>query len=164
MSQIARTLTTQMSANKLATQTQIGSHHTVNHYLNLLEDMFVLRTLYSVDQNTGAYRFKKEKKFYFTDPLLARVAMRWLGLSMQEMEISHLAEMAVNEFLSQRFQRMGFLTSRSGEVDFYGHQKWAIEVKWAEDIKKLSPLYKNLILPFKRVWNQENIFLDLPQA
>ena len=159
LSQIALTLTSQMSVNKLAARTQIGSHHTVSSYLDLLEDMFVIRTLYSVDPNTGSYRFKKEKKYYFTDPLVARVAMGWLGLKITDIDIEQLAEMAVHEFLAQHFEHLGFLVSKkSGEVDFLGFRRWAIEVKWSDAIGNLSKSYKNLVIPYKRVWNQENMF------
>jgi len=163
MSQIAQTMTTPLSANKLSSRTQIGSHHTVNQYISLLEDLFAIRTLYSIDPDTGAFRFKKEKKYYFTDPVLVRISMKWLGLSINDIENSILAEMVVHEFLRRRFEHLGFLSSKKmGEVDFYAYKKWAIELKWSTDIKNLSKLYKDLVLPFKRVWTQENIFKDLP--
>ena len=163
MSQSVQTLSSQMSTQKLAQRTQIGSHHTVADYIQTLEDMFVMRTLYSIDPNTGALRFKKEKKYYLNDPIYVRLGLRWLGLNNSEVEESTLAEMAAHEYLQRKYNRIGFLSSASGgEVDFFAYKKWAIEVKWSEQITGLSKTYKNLNLPFKCVWNQENFFLNEP--
>ena len=163
LSQVALTMGSTMSLQKLAQRTQVGSHHTVSEYLNMFEDMFVLRSLYSIDPNTGAYRFKKEKKYYLTDPLILRLALHWVGLDDGEIDDSILAEMVAHEFLRRKFDRMGFLTSsKGGEVDFYQYKKWAIEIKWTHDIKNLSKTYKDLILPYKKIWGKENFLEDSP--
>ncbi len=163
LSQVAMTMTSAMSNNKLAQRTQVGSHHSVADYMGLLEDMFVLRTLHSIDPNTGAYRFKKEKKYYLTDPLIVRLAMAWMGLDDSEIDDAILAEMVAHEHLCRKFSRFGFLTSpKGGEVDFFAFKKWAIEVKWSLNNFNLSSTYKNLHLPFKCVWSKQNFLEDWP--
>jgi predicted AAA+ superfamily ATPase len=69
----------------------------------------------------------------------------------------NLAELAAHEQLRREHERFGFLTSaKGGEVDFYCHKKWAIEVKWSESITNLSKAYKDLRILNKKIWNQEN--------
>lgn len=165
LSQVAVTMSSNMSTSKLAQRTQVGSHHSIADYLALLEDMFVLRTLYSIDPNTGSYRFKKEKKYYLTDPLIVKLAMEWLGLDENEIEDAVIAEMVAHEHLCRKYNRFGFLTSAAGgEVDFYAYKKWAIEVKWSMNNFQLSKTYKNLTVPFKRVWAKENLLQDWPDS
>lgn len=164
LSQVTMTMTSNMSTSKLAQRTQIGSHHSIADYLHLLEDMFVLRSLYSIDPNTGAFRFKKEKKYYLTDPLIVKLALQWLGLDENEIEESVLAEMVAHEHLCRRFNRFGFLTSaKGGEVDFFAYKKWALEVKWSLNNFQLSKTYKDLTLPYKKVWSKENFLQDWPE-
>jgi len=73
--QIAICLTSSISLQKLSQRTQISSHHTVQEYIHTLESCFALKTLFALDPNTGAFRFRKEKKFYFTDPLVYFAAL-----------------------------------------------------------------------------------------
>ena len=48
---------------KLAKKTQIGSYNTAQDYVEVLEACFALfKTIYQVDLETGAPRFRKEKK------------------------------------------------------------------------------------------------------
>ena len=157
LSQVSQTLTSQLSTQKLAQRTQIGSHHTVADYLKVLEDMFVLSTLYSIDPNTGGFRFKKEKKYYLNDPLYVRLGLEWMGLGDADVAESALAELVAHEHLRREHQRFGFLTSaKGGEVDFYSHKKWAREIKWSQAITDISESYKNLRIVDKKVWTQEN--------
>jgi predicted AAA+ superfamily ATPase len=161
MAQIALTLTSQMSTQKLAQRTQVGSHHTVQDYLQILSDMFIVSTLYSIDQNTGASRLKKEKKFYLNDPIYIKLALSWIGLDESHLDESIFAETMAHEYLRHKHPRFGFLSSaKGGEVDFYAFKKWAIEVKWSEGLNNLSSTYKNLILKNKLVWNKDNFFAD----
>jgi predicted AAA+ superfamily ATPase len=161
ISQVVQTMTSAMSSHKLAQRTQIGSHHTIAEYLQVLEDMFVVKILYSIDPDTGAFRFKKEKKFYLTDPIYTKLGLRWLGLDSDDIESPRLAEQVAHEHLSRQFDRIGFLTSsKSGEVDFYAYKKWAIEVKWSEIPTNISAAYKNLVVPKKIIWAKENFLND----
>lgn len=154
--QLCKTMGTPLSLQKLATRTQIASHHTVLSYLQTLEDCYALRTLYALDSNTGALRFKKKKKFYFTDPLLYWMALDW-GAEIQPHEYEPaLAEMVAHEFLARNYNRFGYHQSNKEEVDFYLKDRWAIEVKWSAVVTNLSEAYKNIQVPRKWVWNQTN--------
>jgi predicted AAA+ superfamily ATPase len=157
ISQVVQTMTSTMSSHKLAQRTQVGSHHTIADYLQVLEDMFIIKTLNSIDPDTGAFRFKKEKKFYLTDPIYTKLGLRWLGLDTNDIESPQLAEQVAHEYLSRKYDRFGFLTSaKNGEVDFFAYKKWAVEIKWSDIPSNLSNAYKNLVVPKKIIWAKEN--------
>jgi len=159
LGQIALTLGSTISLQKLAQRTQMGSHHTVQSYIELLEDSFALRTLHAIDLNTGAYRFKKEKKFYFTDPLIYWIALRENGLRCPENYAEKIAEMVAAEQLFRTHKKLGYLSIPAGEVDFIAMPETAIELKWSSQPQNLSKAFKNLKLPNKTVWYQENFLL-----
>lgn len=156
--QIALTMGSSISTQKLAQRTQIGSHHTVQEYLELLEDCFALRTCFAIDSDTGGFRFRKEKKFYFTDPLLYWLAFEWGGMPPDSSAHERLAEMVAHEALTRRYQRFGYFHSqRGGEIDFFAPHQWALEVKWASIASNLSKAYKDCRLAKKLVWTQNNL-------
>ena len=150
--------TGRISYHKLAQKTQIMSYNTVHEYVNLLEDCFALKILYALDPNTAKTQYKKDKKFYFRDPLIFHMAHE---LSPQQKQAEHyekLAELVAHEWLVQNKQNFGYFSSTKGEVDFYSPQQWAIEVKWSDVPKNLSKAYHQLILPQKKVWCKSNFF------
>lgn len=164
--QIAQTQQSTISLQKLAQRTQMSSHHTAQDYVSILENCFALRTLYAIDPDTGAYRFRKEKKFYFTDPLVYWAAMDWGGKVNQATasQFQAMAEMTAHEFLARRTKKMGYFTSRNGEVDFYSKENsWAIEVKWVSAIENVSAAYKKIPVNKKMIWSQSNFLKDSPE-
>lgn len=167
LSQIALTMTTPISLQKLAQRTQMGSHHTALDYVSLLEDAFALKTCYAIDPNTGAYRMRKEKKFYFCDPLIYWIALEAGGLSSRPEWASLLAEMVAHEALTRLSAgsrtRFGYFHSQNGEVDFYSKDHWAIEIKWALETRNLSKAFREINVPWKAVWTQQNFLTELPQ-
>lgn len=166
MGQIALTMGTPISLQKLAQRTQIGSHHTVLEYIETLEDCFALRTLYAMDPNTHTYQFRKEKKFYFTDPLIYQIALSWSGFSVKGDHEPVLAEMVAAEHLMRHAksnnERIGYLSSPKGEIDFIGASGWALEVKWSPHQHNLSKAFNAFPGSEKIVWNQYNLLQNLP--
>lgn len=160
LSQIAITMMSPLSLQKLAQRTQMGSHHTAHEYVAILEQCFALRTCYAIDPNTGAFRLRKDKKFYFTDPIIYWIALEWAGFPTPENFESQLAEMVAHEYLYQesklKNERMGYYHSNKGEIDFYCKDKWALEVKWSPIAQNLSKAFKELIIPQKTIWTQAN--------
>jgi predicted AAA+ superfamily ATPase len=137
----------------------MGSHHTAQQYVELLEDCFALRSLYALDLNTGAYRFKKEKKFYFSDPIIYWIALHVNGIRAPENFEERVAEMVAHEFLARRYKKVGYLSTASGEVDFLAMPDIAFEVKWSDRPQNLSRAFKTLKVAEKKVWYKEN-FLE----
>ncbi|OFZ78660.1 MAG: hypothetical protein A2583_07075 [Bdellovibrionales bacterium RIFOXYD1_FULL_53_11] len=160
--QLFLTMQTPISHQTLATKTNIGSHNTVQEYVSILESCFALKTLYCVDIDTGAYRFKKDKKFYFTDPLLYWIARDLSGKKNVENHEEKIAEMAAHESLSRKFSRFGYFSGPSGEIDFILPKEWALEIKWASVPSNLSRAYKNMGIPWKTVWSHSNFMKEYP--
>lgn len=164
LGQLALTMGSTISLQTLARRTQFGSHHTALEYIKGLEDSFALRTLYALNLESLAYQYKKEKKFYFTDPLLFWLALEWAGFPIEDNKEAVLAEMVAHETLYRMTQkakeRMGYLSTQKGEVDFVGAAKWAVEVKWSAHHHNLSRAFKETALTEKIVWN----FTDFMQV
>lgn len=159
---VAQTTTSTISLQKLAQKTQMGSHHTAQEYVQVLEDCFALKTLYALDLDTFAYRFKKEKKFYLRDPLIYRLAFTWAGMQPPETAEEALAELVAHEHLSRLHKRMGYLSTSKGEVDFVAPDPWALEVKWSASAQHLSRAYKDLRMTRKVLWTQSNFLEEWP--
>ncbi|MGK5087463.1 ATP-binding protein [Bdellovibrionota bacterium FG-2] len=164
MGQLCITMGTPMSLQSLASKTQIGSHHTAQEYVQLLEDCFALGTLYAIDPNDASLRFKKGKKFYFLDPLIYWIALEWSGRDKRVDANGVLAEMVAFESLSRKYPRFGYLQTSRGEVDFIAPKKWAIEVKWSDSNRNLSRTYLDLSLPTKLCWTKHNFFEEFPPS
>lgn len=160
--QLALTASSTLSLQKLAQRTQIGSHNTAQDYVEVLEACFALKTLYAVDIDTGAPRFRKEKKFYFRDPLIYWLALEWAGVQAPRNAIEQIAEIAAHEHLARRYKRFGYLSSAKGEIDFYSAGQWALEVKWTNVVPNLSRAFKDLRVPKKILWTKSNFLNEWP--
>jgi predicted AAA+ superfamily ATPase len=159
MIQLAACMQTPISFQTLAKKTTIGSHNTVQDYISVLNSCFALKELHAVDIDTGAYRFKKDRKFYFTDPLIFWIAHHLSGKKIPENANEKISEMVAHEDLSREHNRFGYFNNTSGEVDFILPQEWAVEVKWAPAATNLSKAYLNLKMHNKKVWTQKNFLL-----
>ncbi len=148
-----------ISLQKLAQRTQMGSHHTAQEYIAILEDCFAVQTLYAIDPVTGAFRFRKEKKFYFRDPLIYWLGQDFVGSKASPRSFEIIAELVAAEHLKRNNSRLGYFSSAGGEIDFYQKDEFAIEVKWSPQIQNLSKAYLKINLPNKKVWFQKN-FLE----
>lgn len=166
LAELVTSMGSSVSLQTLAKKTEIASHHTVMEYIQFLEDCFALRTAYAIDPDTGAFRFRFQKKFYFTDPLLYWIALNLGGLPMRDDWEAVVAEMVGYEALArraqQRSEKFGFFTSRRGEVDYFAPKRWAIELKWSPVAHNISPAYFSLSVPEKFVWTQESFLNDWP--
>ena len=160
--QLALTMQTPTSLQTLAKKTRIGSHNTVQDYLSVLDSCFAVRTLHAVDIDTGALRFRKDRKFYFSDPLLYWMALDLSGQAPPDDVESRLAELVAYEHLFRFFRRFGYHSNDSGEVDFILPKRWAIEVKWSDVALNLSKTYLKLKIPEKIVWTHRNFLLEMP--
>lgn len=163
LGQIAKTTGSTISMQTLAAKTQMGSHHTAQEYVQILETCFALRTLYAIDLEEENFKFRKEKKLYFTDPLIYWIAHEWCGLKPPANATEKIAEMVAHEALARKFKRFGYFSNKKGEVDFVFPKSWAIEVKWADAALNLSKTYLDLKIPSKAVWTKSNFLIDWPR-
>lgn len=164
ISQLALTMGSTLSVQKLAQRTQIGSHNTAQDYIELLESCFALKTLYEFDLENSTPKFRKEKKFYFRDPLIYWIALEWGEQKVPKNAMDVLAEMVAHEHLVRRHTKFGFATGKKGEIDFISPQNWAVEVKWKLLPEGLSRLYKDLIIKNKIVWTKNNFLKVWPDT
>ena len=135
------------------------SYHSVQNYIEILEHCFAVRTIYAYDFESDSYRFKKDKKFYFTDPIAYWASLDLFQTPPPESFESALAETIACEHLSRSYKRLGYFSNRNGEVDFVSGRDLAVEVKWAPLPHNLSKAYKDLVNPGKKVWFQGNFFM-----
>lgn len=75
--QLLRSVITKQSSaiswDSLAKDSEIKSHKTVSSYVEVLENMFVLLTLYFFELDKKMPNFDKNKKLYFSDPFIYHV-------------------------------------------------------------------------------------------
>lgn len=76
---VSNKLTTAISWQSIAKETDIGSHNTVVKYIEILENSFVLSTLYQIDFTKKIVDYKKEKKIYFNDPFIFHSLRAWVS-------------------------------------------------------------------------------------
>lgn len=160
--QLAVCMQTPLSLQTLAKKTSIGSHNTVSEYISILESCFALRTLYAINIDTGSYKFKSNKKFYFTDPIIYQIANDLSGIEKINIDETKIAQMLANEHLARRYNKFGYYSSKSGEIDFILPKAWAIELKWSNIPSNLSNAYKKLNIAKKIVWSHSNFLKEYP--
>ncbi len=126
---------TRFSLNSIAKEMEIGSHVTVKSYLEILENLFVLRKVFPVDVKKGVEAFKRMRKVYLIDPFLFHTFKRQLTKTgIKEEEIPGLVEGIVAEHLIRRFGRIFYYCQKRG-IDFYLDNA-GIEVKWQRGVDK----------------------------
>jgi len=166
MAQLAQCSSTPVSLQTLAKKTEIASHHTVQQYIQFLDDTFAIRTCYALDADTGAFRFRKQKKYYFTDPIIFWIAVRMGGIPVPENWESQVAEMVGFEAIAQRSEklrtRIGYYVDKNGEIDYFAPKQWAIELKWSPVAHNISNTFHKISVPEKIIWTMENFLADWP--
>ncbi len=70
MSRILANMCTGVSWYGLSREAGIASHATVQEYIEILERMYVLRSVPFIDLSTKLPMYRKNKKLYFQDPLI----------------------------------------------------------------------------------------------
>ena len=121
------------SLNSIAKETEIGSHTTVREYMEILEDLYIIRNFHHYDIFRGTIVHRKMRKAYFVDPFLYHVVQRMI-FGIHRPEYPAIVEGIVAETLTRRFgkNRTGFYYGKK-EIDVcFGD--FGIEVKWQEKV------------------------------
>lgn len=119
-----------ISANSIARNTSIGSHKTVESYIELMEQLFLIRTFYL--ERDGKLMPRSNRKIYFVDPFIYRVLKLYStgNPEYRENEVSKIIEGIVGIHLSNLSKNVCYQHTKSGkEVDFVINGV-CIEVKW----------------------------------
>lgn len=125
------------SLNSIAKEMEIGSHVTVRDYLELLEELYVVRSFFQKKRGRSAYR--SDRKAYFIDPFLFRVFYRRFSGTYEipyERQPS-LVEGVVGEHLKRSFEDVYFFSGKK-EIDFIVNDA-GIEVKYGSASEKDFP-------------------------
>ncbi|AWS00474.1 AAA family ATPase [Metallosphaera hakonensis JCM 8857 = DSM 7519] len=145
-----------ISENTISKETSIGSHNTVASYLDLAENLFLLKVFRKIESNK--INNKSFKKIYFVDPFIYRVMKRYTkGLgTVEESEIPHIIEGIVGEHLAREYGRVGYTFFKGGkEVDFVVGNL-GIEVKWGRGDYKDLKMDRGYVLTFDDMELGEN--------
>lgn len=135
---------TRFSLNSAAKEMEIGSHITIRDYLEILEDLFVLRNIFPFDSKRKAEAFRKMRKVYFTDGFLFKVFKKMLTQqSIEEKEVSFIVEGVVAEHLKRSVNRVFYQTGTK-EIDFVLGDDAGIEVKWQNKVNAIDFPKSNL--------------------
>jgi len=170
---------------KIAQGTSIGSHSTVQSYIEDLICFFVLHVLYSVKTlGATAISFRKRRKVYFVDPFIFHTLNSWCAGSFQPFDYASrwlenpdnkakLAESTVISFLKKKFLLNAFWRNNS-EIDFIGfgdkRPELYLEIKYqskivSEDKKSLRKVKGGVLLSKDILYfDKENKILVIPLA
>ena len=117
------------SLNALSKEMEIGSHVTIREYLEIFEELFIGRNYFQTKPNLMTPLFRKERKFYFLDPLILETFSRKFGI---EVETAKKVEGIVGEHLKRNSNTYFFHNAR--EIDFIT-KDFGVEVKWQNKVK-----------------------------
>lgn len=101
------------SLSSAAREFEAGSHKVVAGYIELLENLYLAKSLYYMDPNALAEDYRKGRKVHLTDPLLYKVFAKWAGA--RPPGEAALLEAAVAVHFARKY-RVGYWRGRR-EVD-----------------------------------------------
>lgn len=165
---------TPVSWEGISQETSIKSPPTIASYVELLERLFVLLTLYAVKPG-GAREFAKNKKLHLLDPLLWHLCEEWC-LQRIERKIEtmveaclavHLARFLAKKYKTKRLNDAVSYWKNGFEIDVvtHGNGLSGFEMKWSnrkENFKpKVGPV-KNLTYVSKSLYLDKPLTIPLP--
>lgn len=170
MAQILRrvieSLSSQVSWKSLWKQTDLGSHHTVAEYVDVLESSFVLSCIYRLDKNKGVPYFGKAKKIHFQDPFIFHALRGWsFSLPHYESSIEFLGDVGdraklVESVVCNHLIRLAFGLSPSSEYEYvnkvtYWQSKHIREVDF---IVRVNDKFLPIEVKYKSDFNRTELF------
>lgn len=114
----------------LRARSSFGSHNTVREYLEFAESAFVLFGVSRIETNKWLFFPKKNKKYYFRDPLIAIIAHSWARVQVNPVFTqAYLCESVIAEEFHRKGIQFGYWhDKKKNEVDFVS-KELALEVK-----------------------------------
>ena len=184
MSRVLAHISTGISWYKLSREAGIASHATVQEYIEILERMYVLRTVPFIDLSSKLPMYRKNKKLYFQDPLIFHCfsaknngigdnffteSLRFLN---DPLDKSKLVESVVGMHIFRRYQNCFYWQGRK-EIDFVakeGNKLHFFEVKYQEKVsasefqwfKKISPKGRRLSVITKQDFQKDQSISLMP--
>ena len=118
------------SANSISKKTSIGSHKTVEEYLEIADKLFTLKTFYKFAN--GRVMYRSNKKSYFIDPFLYRV-IKYYATGSKELkpqEIPSIVEGVVGVALARNYGEVYYRINDAGKETDFLYKNLGIEVKY----------------------------------
>lgn len=158
LEKVCKSLGTGLSYQALAEHMDVGSHNTARAYLDFFIDSFILHEIPFAEISQGRVAWRKNRKYYFSDPFLYWLSLLWNGGGDNIMEIFNKAvldsekmgpvmENIVEVHLGLRGLSPYYGAVRGQEIDFAVlDQDIGIEVKFQ---KRITPSDAAAIKGFK---------------
>ncbi len=171
-----------LDAHLISKETSIGSHNTVSSYLEVLEGLYITKTIYQVrNLDSSLLSFKKRKKIYFIDPLIFHTLRAWVNGAPNAFDFcseflkdpsskARLNENIVGIHFINYYKNVSFWRNRS-EIDFIcsylGKPEAYIEVKYQalitdEDRKGLKKAGGGILLTKESLSQGKNNIVEIP--
>lgn len=158
---IIETLCSRVSWNSLKENTEVSDHKTVESYVNILKDSFIVSYIYQLNIDKDSPFYQKEKKIYFQDPFIFHACRSWVygrkafESSLEFLEsaenksklvecivCNHIIRFMFNLFPSSLFDPSNYIfywRGKKRELDFafkLDEKYISIEVKYSSKIQK----------------------------
>ena len=141
-----------MSLRDIQKNIDVGSHNTVDRYINLLCNMFILTNFYKYDSRKKQKRSEKPKKFHFHDPFFFHILNSWIKpeesfkISKESLKKEFIKNLLLEGVIGDHLIRFAFFLSNKkymfdytdhvfywqdkneNEVDYILNDKYDIEV------------------------------------
>ncbi len=179
LSRVGETMTSRLNASAVAREVGLGNHHQVNDRIN---DLFFAVLAWQVFQNKeGRPNTKAQRKVYFTDPLIGRVAHH-LNNRYFRPDDTRVSEQQVGLAIARAIERQrrgsflasdGVLYERTptgNEIDFVGPDLGSpIESKyvtsgWKREAQTAQAAYGRGILATRSIYDTSDDVWAVPAA
>ncbi len=178
MNGIIRHLGSTTSWLGLAKESSVQSHLTMASSVELLEKLFVVKSLHNIDLNQKLPNLRKEKKIFVLDPfnlllfsayIESREDYPTIYQNLRKDKMPEIVESVVNSHLLRYYKNSYFYRSRNTEVDFVGQNKekfFGYEVKYqnkiSQDDFKSASLFDKFTLISKDRFIKSEAGLTIP--
>ncbi len=152
-----------VNLSKIAQMQGIKSHITVREYIEMLDDLFTVKSIFPVADKR--YVFRKDRKVYFNDPFLYNLFAKKLNIIDKNSE-SKIVEGIVFNSLYRFINREKQLSEPKIKVGFYSGKKevdfvideFGFEVKWQNNVTYKD--FPNINIKKKILLSKSTLKLD----
>ena len=152
-----------VNLSKIAQMQGIKSHITVREYIEMLDDLFTVKSIFPVANKK--YVFRKDRKVYFNDPFLYNLFTKKLNIIDKNSE-SKIVEGIVFNSLYRFINREKQLSEPKIKVGFYSGKKevdfvideFGFEVKWQNNVTYKD--FPNINIKKKILLSKSTLKLD----
>ena len=132
-----------MSWEGIAKETSIKSPKTINAYIHIFEEIFLLAISSYMDLNALTAKFGKNKKIHLADPLFYELFEEWCLIDIKDKDNKKAENILAYHLLrfakeTRLFDEGVFYWQNNSEIDVILRSKekaLGFEVKWANDVK-----------------------------